>query len=53
MTLTDHDPSELLAATHAGEFTDHIRASSQWILQLIEAEDWHPYVSVPARPQIG
>ncbi len=39
MTLTDHDLSELLAALKAGEVTDTIRASLEWILQeLIEAE---------------
>lgn len=39
MTLTESDLSELLAALQAGEFTDRIRASLEWILQqLIEAE---------------
>ena len=39
MALTDHDLSELLAALKAGEFTDRIRTSLEWILQqLIEAE---------------
>ena len=39
MTLTDHDLSELLAALKAGELTDTIRTSLEWILQqLIEAE---------------
>ncbi|MBV9412862.1 MAG: IS256 family transposase [Acidimicrobiia bacterium] len=39
MTLTDHDLSELLAALKAGEVTDTIRTSLEWILQeLIEAE---------------
>lgn len=39
MTLTDHDLSELLAALKAGEMTDTIRSSLEWILQeLIEAE---------------
>lgn len=39
MTLTDSDLSELLAALKAGEFTDRIRTSLEWILQqLIEAE---------------
>ena len=39
MTLTDHDLSELLAALKAGELTDPIRASLEWVLQqLIEAE---------------
>ena len=39
MTLTDHDLSELLAALQAGEVTDTIRTSLEWILQqLIEAE---------------
>jgi transposase-like protein len=39
VTLTDHDLSELLAALKAGEMTDPIRASLEWILQqLIEAE---------------
>jgi transposase-like protein len=39
VTLTDHDLSELLAALKAGEMTDAIRTSLEWILQhLIEAE---------------
>ncbi len=39
MTLTDSDLSELLAALKAGEFTDRIRTSLEWILQqIIEAE---------------
>ncbi|HEV2361344.1 MAG TPA: IS256 family transposase [Acidimicrobiales bacterium] len=39
MTLTDSDLSELLAALKAGEFTERIRLSLEWILQqLIEAE---------------
>jgi transposase-like protein len=39
VALTDHDLSELLAALKAGEFTDRIRSSVEWILQeLIEAE---------------
>ena len=39
MTLTESDLSELLAALKAGEFTDRIRTSVEWILQqLIEAE---------------
>jgi len=39
VTLTDHDLSELLAALKAGELTDPIRASLEWVLQqLIEAE---------------
>ena len=39
MTLTDHDLSELLAALQAGELTDPIRQSLEWVLQqLIEAE---------------
>lgn len=39
MTLTDHDLSELLAALKAGELTDTIRTSLEWVLQqLIEAE---------------
>ena len=39
MALTDHDLSELLAALKAGEMTDTIRASLEWVLQqLIEAE---------------
>lgn len=39
MTLTDHDLSELLAALKAGEMTDTIRTSLEWVLQqLIEAE---------------
>jgi transposase-like protein len=39
VTLTESDLSELLAALRAGEVTDTIRASLEWILQqLIEAE---------------
>ena len=39
MTLTESDLSELLAALKAGEVTDTIRVSLEWILQqLIEAE---------------
>jgi transposase-like protein len=39
VTLTDHDLFELLAALQAGEVTDTIRTSLEWILQeLIEAE---------------
>ena len=39
MTLTDHDLSELLAAIKAGDMTDKIRSSLEWVLQqLIEAE---------------
>ena len=39
VTLTDHDLSELLAALQAGEMTDRIRTSLEWVLQqLIEAE---------------
>ena len=39
MTLTDSDLSELLAALKAGEVTDTVRSSLEWILQqLIEAE---------------
>ena len=39
MALTDHDLSELLAALKAGEMTDTIRSSLEWVLQqLIEAE---------------
>lgn len=39
MTLTESDLSELLAALKAGEFTDRIRTTLEWILQeLIEAE---------------
>ena len=39
MALTDSDLSELLAAIKAGEMTDTIRTSLEWILQqLIEAE---------------
>ena len=39
MALTESDLSELLAALKAGEMTDTIRASLEWILQqLIEAE---------------
>lgn len=39
MALTESDLSELLAALKAGEMTDTIRTSPEWILQqLIEAE---------------
>jgi transposase-like protein len=39
VALTDHDLSELLAALQAGEMTDTIRPSLEWVLQqLIEAE---------------
>ena len=39
MALTDSDLSELLDALRAGEMTDTIRMSLEWILQqLIEAE---------------
>ena len=39
MTLTDHDLSELLAAIKAGDMTEKIRSSLEWVLQqLIEAE---------------
>jgi putative transposase len=39
VALTDSDLSELLAALQAGEMTDTIRSSLEWILQrLIEAE---------------
>lgn len=39
MALTESDLSELLAALKAGEMTDTIRSSLEWILQqLIEAE---------------
>lgn len=39
MALTDSDLSDLLAALNAGEMTDTIRTSLEWILQqLIEAE---------------
>jgi transposase-like protein len=39
VALTDSDLSELLAALTAGEMTDTIRSSLEWILQqLIEAE---------------
>jgi transposase-like protein len=39
VTLTDHDLSELLAAIKAGDMTDKIRSSLEWVLQqLIEAE---------------
>jgi hypothetical protein len=38
VTLTDHDLPELLATLQAGEMTDRIRASLEWILQqLMEA----------------
>jgi len=39
MTLTNHDLSELLAALKAGEMTETVRTSLQWVLQaLIQAE---------------
>ncbi len=39
MTLTDSDLNDLLAALKAGEVTDTVRSSLEWILQqLIEAE---------------
>ena len=39
MSLTDSDLSDLLAAIKAGEMTDTIRTSLEWVLQqLIEAE---------------
>lgn len=39
VTLTEFDLSELLAACKAGEFTERIRSSLEWVLQqLIEAE---------------
>jgi len=39
VTLTDNDLSELLAALQAGDLTDPIRQSLEWVLQqLIEAE---------------
>jgi putative transposase len=39
MTLTESDLSELLTALKAGEFSERIRTSLEWILQqLIEAE---------------
>ncbi len=39
MTLTDSDLSELLAALKAGEVTETVRTSLEWILQqLIESE---------------
>jgi hypothetical protein len=39
VALTDHDLSELLAALQAGEMTDTIRTSLEWVLQqLIEVE---------------
>jgi putative transposase len=39
VTLTESDLSELLAALKAGEFSDRVRSSLEWILQqLIEAE---------------
>ena len=39
MTLTESDLSELLDALKAGEFTERIRTSLEWVLQqLIEAE---------------
>ena len=39
MTLTDSDLTDLLAALKAGEMTDTIRTSLEWVLQqLIEAE---------------
>jgi putative transposase len=49
VALTESDLSELLAALKAGEMTDTIRTSLEWILQqLIEVEatavmgaEWH------------
>jgi putative transposase len=39
MTLTNHDLTELLAALKAGDMTETVRTSLQWVLQaLIEAE---------------
>jgi transposase-like protein len=39
VTLTDHDLSTLLAALKAGDITETVRTSLEWILQaLIEAE---------------
>lgn len=39
MTFSDHDLSELLDALKAGEISDRVRSSLEWILQrLIEAE---------------
>jgi hypothetical protein len=39
VALTEFDLSQLLAALKAGEMTDTIRASLEWMLQhLIEAE---------------
>ena len=39
MALTESDLSDLLAALKAGDMTDTIRTSLEWILQqLIEAE---------------
>lgn len=39
VALSESDLSELLAALKAGEMTDTIRASLEWVLQqLIEAE---------------
>jgi transposase-like protein len=39
VTISDHDLSDLLDALRAGEVTDTIRASLEWVLQqLIEAE---------------
>ncbi|MGQ0432350.1 MAG: hypothetical protein ACT452_08080 [Microthrixaceae bacterium] len=39
MTLNDSDLSDLLAALKAGEMTDTIRTSLEWVIQqLIEAE---------------
>jgi putative transposase len=39
VALTESDLSELLAALQAGEMTDTIRRSLEWVLQpLIEAE---------------
>jgi putative transposase len=39
VTATDHDLSDLLAALQAGDLSDPIRSSLEWVLQqLIEAE---------------
>jgi hypothetical protein len=39
MTLSDSSLSELLSALQAGEVTDKVRTSLEWVLQqLIEAE---------------
>jgi hypothetical protein len=48
VTLTESDLSELLAALQAGEMTDIVRTSREWILQqLIEAQASAVIVAAP------